>query len=346
MPQDMTSYRHSERVRRELAVLCADYEKVEGMPFEHFFCPILLKDEPARLCMGHIVNDAIPNSYGGTVIQRQDVDGFFGRHFEADYTTRMQAHSLTPEEAIAHPILSKKIPAKLKINGEEWPHYPDRGHAPPNHSRVMLNFGSKASLKWVVKKSPEEIAALGDTGTFEMAIGTDYRLPFLVSLIKSAYLTLFKLTGYSYSLGVGGQHIGHGLLGAVFSELNGLETDEVRKRSIDHFRPYVNIVRPIERFTGKTPLGTIEDHFARVCCTPKGSFFAIIVDVRAGESHFAVMLPVFDDADGVSAYFTFINSERTQLFTHNCQIDPDKVLVSQQLKEVNWPKGDHAISLD
>ena len=62
--------------QRKLAALRADYAAEVGRPFEHFFCPVLYRDEPAELCQAHIVNAAFRGSTKRRTIQRADVDHF------------------------------------------------------------------------------------------------------------------------------------------------------------------------------------------------------------------------------------------------------------------------------
>ena len=49
----------SEEIKQHLTPMCADYERVAGKPFDHFFCPLLLKDEPVELCMGHLIPESL-----------------------------------------------------------------------------------------------------------------------------------------------------------------------------------------------------------------------------------------------------------------------------------------------
>ena len=60
----------------------ADYRLVKGEPFDHFFCPILMRDEPAEMCRGHIENNAFAGKIW--IPQRRDVDNFYGSVAEAD----------------------------------------------------------------------------------------------------------------------------------------------------------------------------------------------------------------------------------------------------------------------
>ena len=61
-----------------------------------FFCPILMVEEKAELCKGHL----LPQSVGGRdwVVQRKDVDSFFGTFVEADFN-----HGVTIRELNSSP---------------------------------------------------------------------------------------------------------------------------------------------------------------------------------------------------------------------------------------------------
>jgi hypothetical protein len=70
---------------QELARINADYTTLTGNPVRKFVCPITLADDPwADLCDGHILNKSIKTARRATVIQRQDVDGYFGQTIEPD----------------------------------------------------------------------------------------------------------------------------------------------------------------------------------------------------------------------------------------------------------------------
>jgi hypothetical protein len=74
----------------------ADYESITGRPFEHFFSPVLYVDEPVEVMRGHIINEAFIKSSKAWVIQRKDVDGFFGGFFEGDFELLQHMHRALP----------------------------------------------------------------------------------------------------------------------------------------------------------------------------------------------------------------------------------------------------------
>jgi hypothetical protein len=71
----------------ELERLRGDFAAVSGEAFNHFYCPILFRDESAPLCKGHVVNKAFRDAPKRWTVQRRDVDNFFGERFEADFTS-------------------------------------------------------------------------------------------------------------------------------------------------------------------------------------------------------------------------------------------------------------------
>ena len=71
--------------QNRLKALNQGFEQVVGNPFKHFYCPLLYCDDDTQLCKGHIVNAAFPGIGRQWVVQRADVDGFYGSCFEADF---------------------------------------------------------------------------------------------------------------------------------------------------------------------------------------------------------------------------------------------------------------------
>ena len=82
--------KQSSEVSANLTRLQESFREATGDNFKHFYCPILHRDEPTQLCMGHVINDAITGSCRVRVVQRKDVDGFYGAYFEADYTALLK----------------------------------------------------------------------------------------------------------------------------------------------------------------------------------------------------------------------------------------------------------------
>src|SRR5262249_47096672 len=95
----------SERVmaynEEQLSRLNADYTAVAGKPVQRFVCPITLIDEPgAALCDGHILNASIKTAARKTVVQRLDVDNYFGTALEPELVAFLNAPVSTFQELI------------------------------------------------------------------------------------------------------------------------------------------------------------------------------------------------------------------------------------------------------
>jgi hypothetical protein len=71
----------SEEMKAEWNDLREEFARIYGVPFVDFYYPILQVDEPAQLCFGHIVNKKVASSTRKCVVQRHDVDDFYGKHF-------------------------------------------------------------------------------------------------------------------------------------------------------------------------------------------------------------------------------------------------------------------------
>lgn len=82
----------------ELDAIRADFKGFHGRDFRHFICPITLRDEPCELMDGHILNEAFVTARRMTVIQRKDVDNYFGSSIERDFTNHLNNEVATKEE--------------------------------------------------------------------------------------------------------------------------------------------------------------------------------------------------------------------------------------------------------
>jgi hypothetical protein len=331
-------YKHSAAVTEDLELLQAHFAGSTGRRFVGFYCPILLAEEDVPLCMGHIVNASVPNSFRGRIPQRQDVDQFYGAFFEADFTGKVVARSMGLEKAINDPKMRKKLGLRLMLNGEEVPHYEDRGVEVRGHTQWSIVFGDGKPLRLMLKKSPEELEAMGER-SIEVKFGRDNRIEALVSTMKAAYLTLFKLIGYPYAGNRDGSMIGYGALGRFFRENAGKRKVEVREAAKTFFLPYANMMRTVERYEGKQPLGTVEDGWGKICSAGE-LVFGIIVTIRTDKQFFDVLMPYFDDIRGIEAYREFMGNHDQSLRVHNCKIENMQMTVAAQTKERFWPKGE------
>lgn len=336
-----------EDVQRALPLLREDYARVTGKPFNHFYCPILCKDEEVKLCMGHIVNQAIANSSRSCVVQRADVDGFFGTVVESDFVTMACALRSGLREVLSDPDLSKKLKPKIMVDGEEFRHFHYKGHFDKQeHTPFLLENREGDGLRLVLQRNPEVVTA-AQGKQWAVVVEADFRVCYLASLIKAAYLTLFRLLGYSYVLSAAGQYVGHDILGGFFRAAAGMATSKAKRVAADYFRQYVHMVRPIVGVGGTPPQGTIEDYQAQVCFGSSGRPFGLVVCVRVNTDIHAVLMPDFGHPDSVEAYLYFMRNEQESLRTSGCVFNVEKGHweVSDQPTEVVWPKKDQSFEI-
>jgi hypothetical protein len=336
----------SEETKNQLEHLRKDYAAVNGSPFKHFFCPILFNDEDTKLCMGHVVNQSIPNSSGVRIVQRQDVDSFFGSVVEADFATLLQARSRSPKDVIFDPALGKKMKPRIMVDGKECEHYHFRGHKAPEHAGLVLENEDGAAIKLVLRKSRDELLANAGKD-WKIVVERDYRIPALASLIKAGYLTLFRLLGYRWALSAAGLRVGYDILGGFYRANCGKTTAEAKQEAVRYFREYVNMVRPIEGFSGTAPLGTIEDNVALACFGSSGRPFGMLVCVRTNRLLHGVLMPAYNHPESAATYLDFLNNDRETLRVSSCRFDTADGCWhgSDEPVEAFWPKGDATFEL-
>jgi hypothetical protein len=229
---------------------------------------------------------------------------------EADYGTLIEARGASLKDLMFNHRMRKKLRPRILLQGEECRHYMYRNHAtPPGHSLITLELEDDDEvLHLVLVKSPEDMLT-DQHKQWNLVVGGDYRLSAVVTLIKSAYLTLFRILGYSYALSPSGLDIGRYTLGRFYEENVGKPMPEVRKAAVSFFRPYRHMVRPVGTYGGNAPRGTVEDSRLGVCFGSSGRPFALLVWVRVDESLHAVLMPGFNHADSVEAYWSFLKND-------------------------------------
>jgi hypothetical protein len=204
----------SESHIRDIEWLRRDFARNnKGRPFDHFFCPMLLKDEKTELILGHVVNEEFKPEF--KIQQRQDIDSWYGSMFEGDFLTLVRHQ----EGVITDLFVPKKPPPRglrpvLKAGEEEIRYYPLKDDDLPINEHTLMEINTKNGpfMRLGLKKAPEEVLALTRLKWHTEVFG-DFRVAALVSMIKAAYLTLFWKLGYKYALSTAGLSVGRSILG-------------------------------------------------------------------------------------------------------------------------------------
>jgi hypothetical protein len=281
----------------------ADYAAVMGKPFEHFYCPLLVADEEVNLCMGHVIPLSFPNCCRSQVVQRADIDNWYGSLAEADFGTLLEIQEKGLKGVIADENLRRKVDARIYVDGEDLKSYPYKGNKAADHSRITLEHEDSGDIAhFVVPKCPEELIA-SQGKKWNLVVDRDCRLAAFLTLVKAAYLTLFRMFGYRYALSCSGLSVGRDLLGKFFEENRHRSMTEVRKTAREFFRPYRHMVRPLQFCDGEIPRGTVEDGRIGVCFGSSGRPYAVIVWVRINQDLHAVLMPDVKHPESAEAYY-------------------------------------------
>lgn len=294
----------NSKIKKRLNCLRASYENVTGSPFEYFYCPILLKDENTDLCQAHIVNKSFRDSDRTWTVQRKDVDGFFGSHFEADFEIIQEKDRHKADEVLADKTLAQKLKPRMYAGGQRVEHYHLSGIPPETHTPVNISEGIQIALKL----SPEEME-LAHRQKWELRIEKDLSLSSLVSLLKAAHLTLFHLLGYRHPLSLGGCFVGKTILGEFYQKARGKSKNEVIELAISHFTPFANMVRPALN-NPRNLKGTLTDRYLYVWMY-EDKPWALLVFVRTGDLLNSVAMPIMQSAEDSARFIRFLEDQST-----------------------------------
>ena len=132
----------NQRTRNRLERHRANYAAATGKPFEHFYCPILFVDEAVEVMRGHIINEAFHGSSKAWVVQRKDVDGFYGGFFEGDFELFQYMHGASTRDHFTNPKLFGAMRPRIYCNEEEIKYFLAVGKpTPPGFQFVEWEMG-------------------------------------------------------------------------------------------------------------------------------------------------------------------------------------------------------------
>jgi hypothetical protein len=324
------------RLSKKLAMLRADYQSVADRPFSHFFCPILRRDELSELCEGHVINAAFGQSDRKRIVQRSDVDNFFGRYFEGDFVLLQEKGSHDSVDILLDRDLSRHLHPQLSINGQPVQHYLPTGPVPKTHSELVIDRGSEPQVRLAIKLQPSDmLTAL--SGHWELVVDKDIRLHALVSLLKTAHLTLFSILGYSYAFAASGYFLGWNVLGSFVADNLRNDKSTVIANARTHFPEFANLVRPL--LTPPNGMdGTITDRQLFLCSgTPKA--WALMVLIRTGQHMHAVIVPLLEEPEGAARFAAFLTNPPPRFAIQRARVHNDHWEVEKSFRMVEWPEA-------
>lgn len=352
----------SEHIRPRLEYHRRNFEEIAGRSFEHFYCPILHVDEPADLQKGHVINEAFKGAPGFWVVQRRDVDSFFGKHFEADFGAFVYAFDKPPEDSIHDKNIYTHFRPKI-MRGDERINYfifenfivgdetdeagrriiiPDEGKIPKGHQFIEFWNSDNTAFKLLCVKMPADYMRNPDlTKPFVWDYTRDFRVPAFATLIKAAHLSMFWLFGYRYALSDAGRFVGDYILGRFFRENRSKKRAEVQAAALAYFHEFRHMIRPMNS-ASLTVDGTAIGGEVAMCCTEEEGLWAMIVFVRTGDIGNAVILPAPDNEGALAKFQAFLADDNdTPLVIRDGKYEKDNArwVASTQTKEIRWPKS-------
>lgn len=319
---------------RKLSALRIDFESTTGEPFNHFYCPILFRDEQTDLCDGHIINKAFYESDRRTIIQRADVDRFFGAFFESEFVVIQEKGKHKPWEILVDRNLAKRLRPKVTLDGAPIPHYLPTGAVPGQHTEVGVELPGRPTARLALKLTPSDTLA-GVEGDWQIGVEKDLRLAALVSLLKAAHLTLFELLGYRYALSPGGYFLGYDILGKFFLENAAKPKPEILANGWAHFAQYADLVRPIDA-APEALSGTLADGLLYLCNGSHGPW-AFVTIIRTGGLRHAVLVPAFSEPEGAARFDSFLRNGAEPIFAKLARFCGDHWEVAPHGAMLNWP---------
>lgn len=333
----------SKEAQERLQALNADYASVTGQAFDHFFCPILHRDEDVDLCRGHVLNQSFGAALNRWVVQRRDVDNFFGSRFEADITKLKYRDALRSQDVLGDHEARRKLRPRIFAGDQEVEYFvPERSRI---ESTSALDPDAEDGAVIALKISREDLARVEES-EWRMETNLDLRVGSVVSLLKAAHLTMFALLGYRYALSPSGILVGRQILGRLFDETHDKPSTYAVKLVRTAFKEIANLVRPIVE-PGLNTEGTILDGRLAVAWSTRGFPWAKIVHVPTGSSLNSVMLPICNSEQAFRTWIDFMVGSDEWIRVKYARIDFDRggeILwnLSKATYRVRWPKGRQA----
>lgn len=312
-----------------------DFKRITETTFNYFYCPILFCDEETELCKGHIVNQAFGRSHSEWIIQRKDVDNFYGIHFEADFIgIQYIDRRLDILNSFSDRNHLSLFRPKITRNGQPVPYYPfsEKLKTPKDHTPIIIESAEK-QINLNLKISKEE---LENPGKMEIYIEKDMRLSAIVSLLKAAHLTLFKMLKYQYALSATGYYMGKTILGDFFIQNRNENHETIIQNGLIHFEKFSHLVRPMTSHQPELK-GTIKDNRLYILETSTSIPWAFMIFIKVKTSIHAVIIPIFEHPDGISKFFNFLRNQGGDITGKFSYFDNGTFMVHEKSSTFNWP---------
>jgi hypothetical protein len=243
---------------------------------------------------------------------------------------------LSPEQMVVDKQTASKFRPEIYCEGERVGYYHARGPIPKNHTGLALETDI-GTVNLGLKISTDTASSL-PLNSWQIVVEKDLRLAALVTLIKSAYLTLFELLGYRYVLSASGRFVGNTILGEFFENTHSLPRQDVLTKALAHFQEFRNLVRPALK-RGAFDC-TVLDRKLMICETSQRIPWAFGVFVRAGDRVSMVLLPILESAESGGRFAELLKSRECRIHARFTIAESERFSASPETATLLWPEVD------
>jgi hypothetical protein len=134
--------------------------------------------------------------------------------------------------------------------------------------------------------------------------------------------------------------MGSDVLGTFFCDNAGKPKSVIVANAENHFRQFVNLVRPIVSAPSAIQ-GTISDGHLFLC-TGSAHPWALIVLIRTGDQLHGVLIPTLEDADGAARFVRFLDEPPPRFEVKFAAFKEDHWEVSKTPSDLNWPPATYS----
>ncbi len=288
-----------------------NYQLHTDSTFQHFYCPILRLDQQVEMTDGHIIpaNQSVTNRW---IPQRKDVDSFYGSVFEADFkvATDIINGSLSFTDLLTNrPSRGPQI--ELSVAGKSVEFYSPKqpSVAVAGHTRGKLVFGEEE--RDIVFKIPSDELFGTSERAFQVVLDHDALPEMTATVLRSAFLTMFRTEGYNLNFTSAGRLLAD-ILRKPFEECRGERPGKVRDKVRKHFSQSINMIRVMPRQSGLPYTGSVLDRRYLAVCGGSGRIFAIGIIVPMQLDLFCVFVPTEQDPS-LETYFGFLREPPVEI---------------------------------
>jgi hypothetical protein len=181
-----------------------DYTRLTRKPVARFVCPITLRDAAdAKLCDGHILNEGIQTAARKSVVQWGDIDHYYGQTVEPELIAYLNTPVASPDSLMRK---GKDLTVTLPSGEKLGAFITDRPGAEAKFPRIDLVNAAGETISSPYLRTNKLDPKLQKGLKVEWLMGfTNSALA--GAILKSAYLALWSILGYRYTLMAAGNHL-------------------------------------------------------------------------------------------------------------------------------------------